>query len=164
VPEVRRAGDASHPPLQPDLVTGVPPEDQERRAGGAHVRVVQTLEKGRLRPAQVVEVHVVDGVRERAQDAEGPHRLARGAVVDIPPLAPVVPVDRRHAVPIDRRPGGDRRGGGGRDRREDAHALGEVGPAPEDLGEHRRLALLHRKLEHRGLQSIDNYEHKLGQR
>ena len=79
-----------------------------------------------VRAAQVIEVHVVDDVVDRAQHAERAHRLAGGPVVDVAPLAAVVPVDRGHAVRVERRAGRDRGRRGRRDGREDAHAVRDV--------------------------------------
>ena len=161
VAEVRGADHPPHPALNGELVTRAAAEDQERRTGRAHTGIVEALEERRLRSAQVVEVHVVDDVRERAKDAEGARRLPGRAVVDVASLAAVVPVDRRHAVRSTRHARRDRRGGGRRDGREHADALREIGAAPEDLGEHRCLALLDRALEHRRLESVDDYEDEL---
>ena len=47
---------------------------------------------------QVLEVHVVDDVVDRPQDAERARRRPGRAVLDVAVLAAVVPVDRRHAV------------------------------------------------------------------
>src|SRR5439155_23433119 len=83
--------------------------DQVGRAGGAHAGVVEPLEQRLAAAAQVREVHVVDGVVERAHDAEGAGGGKGRAVFDISALTAVEPIHRGYVVDVRRGPGGDRR-------------------------------------------------------
>ena len=59
-----------HQTLERDLVAMAAAIDQERRAGGSGAGVVEALEQGRGLGAEVGEVHVVDEVVERPEDAD----------------------------------------------------------------------------------------------
>ena len=84
---------------------------------------------------EVGQVHVVDDVVDRAEEAEGAGRLERGAVLDVAALDPVVPVHPaiqcRSAVDA----GGDLRGADRGHRRERGDAVGDELPALEQRAE-----------------------------
>ena len=103
--EPGRVDRAAQQPLERDLVAVAATVDQEGRAGGAQAGVVELLEGGLDSGVEVGEVHVVDEVVEGAENPEGPGRLERGAVLDVAPLEPVVPVHAADPVPV----GADRR-------------------------------------------------------
>ena len=63
------AGDAAQRRVARDRVPVAAAVDQVRRAGGAQAGVVEPLEDGRHLGRQVLAVHVVDRVRERAHHA-----------------------------------------------------------------------------------------------
>ena len=71
--------------------------DQERCERGADAGVAEALEDGLDLPAQVIQVHVVDEVVHRPEEAEGAGGLEGRAVLDVAPLEPVVPVHPHHA-------------------------------------------------------------------
>ena len=111
--------------------------------------------------AEVGQVHVVDEVVERAEDAEGAGRLERGAVLDVAPLEPVVPVHAADPVPVGADPG-DHLGAGDRGHRGEAgDAVGDQHAALEQRAEGRRAPLGDRALEHVGAQRVDVGEDQL---
>ena len=159
--ELRGLGDAPVDARPRRLVAGASAVDQPGGAGRAQPGVVEVLEDGLAAPAQVRHVHVVDRVEERAHDPEGARGLERRAVLDVALLAAVVPVHRGDVVLAGPAPGGDRRGGHRRDRRERGHAVAHVGPALAQRRERRRAALLDREVEHVGLERVDDRQDEL---
>ena len=121
-------GRVDRPPQQPverDFVAVAAAVDQVRRAGGARPGVVELLEDRLDLRAEMGEVHVVDEVVERPEDAEGAGRLERGAVLDVAPLEPVVPVHAADPVAVGADPGDHLRAG-------DRGHRGEAGDAVVD--------------------------------
>ena len=104
VAEVGRGGGAAGKALEAELVPASPAVDQERRRRAADPGVAELLEHRLGLPAEVIEVHVVDEVVHRAEQAEGPGRLERGAVLDVAALEAVVPVHPHHPVLARARP------------------------------------------------------------
>ena len=98
VAEVGGGGRPADQALEAELVAAAAAVDQERRGRGAHPGVAEALEHRLRLPAEVVDVHVVDEVVHRPEEAEGPGRLERGAVLDVAALDPVVPVHPHHPV------------------------------------------------------------------
>ena len=135
--------------------------DQKRRAGGAQAGVAEALEEGRRLVVEVPHVQVVDRVVEGAEEAEGAGRLPRGAVLDVAPLGPVVPVHPRDPVPVGADAGRDLRGADRRHRREAGDAVADQLAALEQLREGRRVAGVDRPLEHVGAQRVDDDEDEL---
>ena len=134
---------------------------QVGRAGGAHVGVVEALEHRRRLRRQVLEVHVVDRVGERLLEAERLRGLEAGAVLDVAPLAAVVPVHRRDLVPVGAGAGRDRGGAHGRDRRERGDAVVDVLAALDQQLQRGCAAARDDPLEHRGLHGVDDGEDEL---
>ena len=128
--EPGRVDGASQQAVERDLVAVAATVDQERRAGGAGAGVVEALEERLDLRAEVGQVHVVDEVVERPEDAEGAGRLERGAVLDVAPLEPVVPVHAADPVAVGADPGDHLRAG---DR-------GHRGEAGDAVGDRRRRA------------------------
>ena len=109
----------------------------------------------------MLEVHVVDRVGERLLDPERLRGAEARPVLDVAPLAAVVPVHRRDLVLVRARAGGDRRRAHRRHRRERRDAVVDVVAAL-----HQRLSvgarpLDDRPLEHRGLHRVDDDEDEL---
>ena len=111
---------------------------------------------------EVLGVHPVDGVGQRAQDAE----LARGrearAVLDVAPLLAVVPVHARDPVLVGTDAGRDRRGAHGRDRRERGDAVVDVDALAARIRASagaRPLAIARSSIV--GLHRVDHDEHEL---
>ena len=156
VPELRRLRD---PRVRAGLVRLVPvpaAEDQVGRARGAEPGVLDDLEHGPLRAAQVREVHVVDRVVERAHDPERARGGERRAVLDVALLAAVVPVHRRDEVAVRTQAGRDARRRHRRDRREARHAVADVDAAFDERLQRRRSARVDRALEHLRLERVDD--------
>ena len=124
-------------------------------------RVVEALEHRRRLRREVLEVHVVDRVRERLLEAERLRGLEARAVLDVARLAAVVPVHRRDVVLVRARAGGDRGRAHRRHRRERGDAVVDVLAALDQQLQRRRLAARHRPLEHRGLHGVDDGEDEL---
>ena len=134
---------------------------QVGRAGGPHPGVVERLEHRRRLARQVLRVHVVDRVGERALEAEGLARPEARAVLDIALLLPVVPVHRRDLVTVRSRAGRDRRRADRRHRGEGRHQLTGVLTVLEQPRQGRRAPRGHGLFEHRGLHRVDDREHQL---
>ena len=144
-----------------DLVAVAPAVHQVRRAGGADVGVVERLEPRLDVLREVLEVHVVDRVGERALEAERLRRLEARAVLDVALLAAVVPVHRRDLVPVGPDPGGDARRADRRDRREGRDAVVDQRALLDQHLQRRRAPGVDRPLEHRGLHGVDDGEDEL---
>ena len=110
---------------------------------------------------QVLEVHVVDRVGERALEAERPRGAEARAVLDVAPLAAVVPVHRRDLVAVRARRRWRSCRAHRRDRREGRDAVVDVGARAPSAAQRRRAAGRHRPLEHRGLHRVDDREDEL---
>ena len=143
------------------VVAGAAAVDQIGRAGGAEAGIVEVLEDGPVRAAEVRQVHVVDRVVERAHDAEGARRRQRRPVLDVALLAAVEPVHRRDVVLARTAAGGDRGGGHGGDRRERGDAVAHVAPALDQRGQRGSLALVDGLVQHVRLQRVDDGEDEL---
>ncbi len=156
-----RRGEPRQRRLVRHLVAVAAAVDQVGRAGGADVGVVERLVDRLQVRGEVLEVHVVDRVGERALEAEGLRGLEARAVLDVAPLAAVVPVHRRDLVLVGPDPGGDAGRAHRRDRRIRRHAVVDVGPALHQQLQRRRPPGLDRALEHRGLHGVDDGENEL---
>jgi len=119
------------------------------------------LEDRSVRTRKVRHVHVVDGVVERADHAEGAGGLERRAVLDVALLAAVVPVHRRDVMLARTAAGGDRGAGHGGDRGERGEAVPDVGAAVAEGRERRGPALLDGEVEHVRLERVDDGEDDL---
>ena len=144
--EPGRLDRAPHQSLQRDLVAVAATVDQERRAGGAGAGVVEALEQRLDLRAEVGQVHVVDEVVERPEDAEGPGRVERGAVLDVAPLEPVVPVHAADPVALGGDSGDHLRAGDRRHRGEAGDAVLDQHAALDQRREGRRPLLGDRPL------------------
>ena len=123
--------------------------------------VVELLEERLDLGVEVGEVHVVDEVVEGAEDPEGAARLQRGAVLDVAPLEPVVPVHAADPVAVGA-DAGDHLGAGDRGHRGEAgDAVGNEDAALDQRTEGRRATLGDRALEHVGAQRVDVGEDEL---
>ena len=136
-PEEGGGGDPGQRRLVGDLVLVTAAVDQVGGPGGAHLGVVERLEHRLHLLGQVLGVHPVDGVGQRAQHAELPGRREARAVLDVAALLAVVPVHARDLVPVGTDAGGDRGRAHRGDRREGGHAVADVdallagcGPSP----------------------------------
>ena len=156
-----RRGEPGERGVAGDLVAVAPAVHQVRRAGGADVGVVERLEPRLDVLREVLEVHVVDRVGERALEAERLRRLEARAVLDVALLAPVVPVHRRDLVPVGPDPGGDARRAHRRDGREGRHAVVDQRALLDQHLQRRRAPGVDRPLEHRGLHGVDDGEDEL---
>ena len=152
---------ASQQALQRDLVAPASAVDQEGRAGGAQAGVVELLEERLDTRVEVGEVHVVDEVVEGAEDPEGAARLERGAVLDVAPLEPVVPVHAADPVALGASTGDDLGARHRGHRGEAGDAVGDEHPALEQSAEVGRATLFDRALEHVGAQRVDVGEDQL---
>ena len=161
VAEVRHRERAPGEPLQPQLVAPAPPVDQERGGRGADPGVAEPLEHRQRLPAQVVEVHVVDEVVHRAEEAEGPGRLERGPVLDVAPLDPVVPVHPHHPVVAGAEAGQQLRAGDRRHRGEAGDAVVDQLAALLEGGERRGLTGVDRLSQHPGMHRVYHCEDEL---
>ena len=103
---------------------------------------------------------VTVALRSRLETGPGAMVLVAAAVV----LGARPPVHRRDVVAVLQHAGGDRRRANGRDRRERGAQLRDERPALEHRGDHGRLALLHRSLEHGGLAAVDDGQQELQRR
>ena len=153
--EARQRGLARH------LVAVAAAVHQVGRPGGADVGVVERLEHRLDVRREVLEVHVVDRVGERALEAERLRRLEARAVLDVAPLAAVVPVHRRDLVPVGPDAGRDARRAHRRHGRERGDAVVDERAALDQQLQRRRAARRHRPLEHRGLHGVDDREDEL---
>ena len=135
--------------------------DEERRAGGALAGVVEPLEEGLDLGAEVGQVHVVDEVVEGAEDADRAGRVERGAVLDVAPLEPVVPVHAADPVAVGADAGDHLGAGDGRHRGEAGDAVGDQHAALEQGAEGRRALLGDGPFEHVGAQRVDVGEDQL---
>ena len=135
-----RRGEPRQRRLVRHLVAVAAAVHQVGRAGGADVGVVERLEDRLQVRGQVLEVHVVDRVGERALEAERLRGLEARPVLDVAPLAAVVPVHRRDLVLVGPDPGGDGGRAHRRDRREGRDAVVDVGPALDQQLQRRRPA------------------------
>ena len=142
-------------------VPRAPAVDQVGRARRPDATVLEVLEDSLRRPAQVRQVHVVDGVLERADDPERPAGLERAAVLHVAPLSAVKPVHRRDVVLRGADARGDRRGGHRRDRGEGGDAVAHVDPALDQPGERGCTPVLHGPVEHLRLEGVDYGEDEL---
>ena len=148
--------------LARDLVAVAAPVEEVRRAGRAHVAVVERLEHRGHVLRQVLEVHVVDRVRQLLDDTEAPRRAEARSVLDVALLIAAVPVHGRDPVTVLARAGGDRGRTDRSDRGEGRAAGIDVGPALHDGLQRRRAAGLDRPLEHGRLEPVDDGQHELG--
>ena len=135
--------------------------DQEGGAGGAGAGVVEALEERLDLGAEVGEVHVVDEVVEGAEDPDRAGRVERGAVLDVAPLEPVVPVHAADPVAVGADAGDDLRAGDRGHRGEAGDAVGDEHAALEQAAEGRRPLLGDRAFEHVGPQRVDVGEDEL---
>ena len=98
----RHAEDRAREPRERRVVRRLVPVaaaiHQVRRPGGADVGVVERARTPSTSLREVLEVHVVDRVRQRLADAERARRAEARAVLDVALLAAVVPVHRRDLV------------------------------------------------------------------
>ena len=159
--EPGRVDGAAHQAVERDLVAVAAAVDQEGRAGGAGTGVVEALEEGLDLGAEVGEVHVVDEVVEGPEDADRAGRVERGAVLDVAPLEPVVPVHAADPVAVGA-DAGDHLGAGDRGHRGEAgDAVGDQHAALEQGAEGRRAILRDGAFEHVGAQRVDVGEDEL---
>ena len=147
--------------LARDLVAVAAAVDEEGRARGADVGVVERLEHRLHVGRQVREVHVVDRVRQRAVDPEGAAGGERRPVLDVALLAPVVPVHVRDQVLVLGGAGGDGRGAHRGDRGEGGDAVVDVDAVLDEAGDGGRALLLDGALEHRRRDAVDHAEDEL---
>ena len=109
-----------------------PAVDQVGGAGGAQPGIIEVLEDRAPVLGQVREVHVVDGVGERAEDPVDAGGAEGRAVLHVALLATVVPVHGRDQVLVGAQSGGDGRRGHGGDRGKGGHTLVHVRAAGHD--------------------------------
>ena len=155
---------AAQQAVEPKLVAGAAPVDQERGAGGAHARIAQRLEEGLHLGREVGHVHVVDDVVGGPEQAERAGRLERRAVLDVAPLDPVEPVHSGDPVPVGGDAGGDLRGADRCHRGERGDEVRDQLAAREERAEVRRLACGDGLLELVGAQRVDEDEAELAVR
>ena len=123
--------------------------------GGRQARVFEHLEQRGGPARQVLSVHVDDRVEYPARHSGGTQRGERRAVLDDPPLAPVVPDEMGNVVHIGMRACDERREADGRQRRERRHRT----VVAALLGEERQRGcalVAHRRLEHRRREAVDD--------
>jgi hypothetical protein len=161
VAEVRRRGRPTRQALEPELVAAAAPVDQERRRGSPDPGVAESLEHRLGLPAEVIEVHVVDEVVHRPEQAECPGRLERGAVLDVAALEAMEPVHPDHPVAGRTDPGEHLRRADGRHRGEARDHVGDELAALGELGERRRRPGLDRAAKHLGMHRVDDDEDEL---
>ncbi len=160
-PEQSRGHDPRERGLVGDLVVMAPAVDQISRPGGADVGVVEGFEHGVDVVGEVLGVHSVDGVGQRAQHAELPGGREARAVLDVAGLIAVIPVHARDQVPVGPDPGRDRRRANGRHRGKRRHAIVDVGALASDQLERGGPAGRDCAVEHLGLERVDHDEHEL---
>ncbi len=148
---VRRTREEGHG--RPVRMTPAVAGDVDR--SGRQARVLERLVDGDCAAAEVARVEAVDRVDQRLLRPGRTHGAERGAVLDEPLLAAVVPDEVRDLVDVRVRPGRERREADGRQRREgrDRTAVAAV------LGEQPQRgsrAALERVLQHRRRQAVDH--------
>ena len=132
--------------------------DVDRGCGQARV-LERLVDRDRV-CAEMLLVHVVDRVEERPARAGGADGRERGAVLDQPPLAAVVPDQVRNVVHVRVRAGRDRRQADRRERRERRDPAAVAAVRGEER-ERRGAAGLDRVLEDRGGEPVDHDEDQL---
>src|SRR5581483_1495096 len=160
-PEEGRSDDARQRGLVGHPMVMAAPVDQVCGPGGPHIRVIEALEDGLDLRGQMLRVHPVDGVCQRAQHAELAAGREARAVFDVAGLVAVVPVHARDPMLVRAHAGRDRGGTNRRDRRERGDAVRHVGPTLADLLQGRGASERDGALEHGRFEGVDDHQHEL---
>ena len=128
--------------------------------GGLEPRILERLvDRHGLRP-EMARVQAVDRVDQRSPRSGRAHGAERGAVLDDPPLAAVIPDEVRDLVHVRMRAGGERREADRRQRGESGDGA-TVAPVLGEQRERRGGLAAERLLEHRRRQPVDHDQDEL---
>ena len=140
-------------------VAGASPVRGEVDGCGAKAGVGERLEQRQGSRAEVLPVHVDEGVPQRLADPGGTHGAERAPVLDEPLLAPVVPDEMRNLVDVTVRARRDGREADRGERREDRRGA-PIGTTGSKGGERRCLAGTDRAFEHRRSEAVYDDENQ----